>query len=316
MASLGLLVMLALTYSRAGFVVLAFEAVAWVAFTRRFDKVRVFSAVVALAVLAARLSPRINLDGAVLNRPKIWLAGLKLAAANPFGVGLGNSGAVATAFLLPEGVEVRTLVNSHLTLVAEAGWLVGGLWLAFVFAALLGGVRRPRLWIVFAGLVLSASFSSVFDWHVLFGAGDCGGTWLNAALSWSVFSAFVVAGVALAAHCRSVPRLAAAFACPVALAAAAALVPTSDAPKVADGFVVQGRPSGIAAFYDSTWTLKTLRESLPEGSRIALESGVPKDAATAADDEIWLFGYAAESARRFEGRKVSLVSPPDYLEGT
>ena len=44
--------------------------------------------------------------------------------------------------------------------------------------------------------------------------------------------------------------------------------------------------------------------------------GVPKDASPAAADEIWLFGYAAESARRFEGRKVSLVSPPDYLEGT
>ena len=76
-ASLGLLVMLALTYSRAGFVVLAFESVAWAALTRRLDKVRVFSALAALAVLVAWLSPRINLDGAILNRPKIWLAGLK-----------------------------------------------------------------------------------------------------------------------------------------------------------------------------------------------------------------------------------------------
>ena len=65
-ASLGLLVMLALTYSRAGFVVLAFESVAWAALTRRLDKVRVFSALAALAVLVAWLSPRINLDGAIL----------------------------------------------------------------------------------------------------------------------------------------------------------------------------------------------------------------------------------------------------------
>ena len=34
------------------------------------------------------------LDGSMLNRPKIWLAGLRLFAASPDGVGLGNSGAL------------------------------------------------------------------------------------------------------------------------------------------------------------------------------------------------------------------------------
>ena len=115
--------------------------------------------------VSARFAP----DAAAMNRPSIWWAGLKLAAANPLGVGHGNSGLLASAFML-DGIEVRTLVNSHLTLFAEHGWIVGCIWVAFLAWALAGGWRRcPRLWIAFAGLSLSACASSVFDWHVLFG---------------------------------------------------------------------------------------------------------------------------------------------------
>ncbi len=222
----GLFAALLLTQSRTGLIVAALEWAAWLA-TRRgkggfqildfrrqmgFRGQRaIFSsrslawlgklAVVALAVGLSfwRLGPRLALDGSVLNRPKIWLAGLRLFAANPDGVGLGNSGALASAFLLPGDVpEVRTLVSSHLTLLAECGWLVGWAYLAFLALALCGVRRSPRVGLAFAGLVLSACASTVFDWPVLFGCaaqGGLGGT--NLALSWLTLALFAAFGVRL-----------------------------------------------------------------------------------------------------------------------
>ena len=103
-----------------------------------------------------------------MNRPRIWLAGFELLLANPRGVGFGNSGLLASSFLLPDGVEVRTMVNSHLTLLVEEGWAVGCAWLVFIASALACGRCWPRIRIAFGGLTLSACASSVFDWHVLF----------------------------------------------------------------------------------------------------------------------------------------------------
>ena len=143
------------------------------------------------------LAPRLALDGSILNRPKIWLAGLRLFAANPDGVGLGNSGALASAFLLPGDVpDVRTLVSSHLTLLAEGGWLVGWAHFAFLALALCGLRRSPRVGLAFAGLVLSACASTVFDWPVLFGFAAQGGLGAaNRILSWLTLALFVVFGV-------------------------------------------------------------------------------------------------------------------------
>ena len=225
--SAGLFAMLLLTQSRTGLIVAALEWAAWWAmrrgnggfqildFRRRMgfrSQRAVFGdralawlgklAVVALAVGLSlwRLWPRLALDGSILNRPKIWLAGLRLFAANPDGVGLGNSGALASAFLLPDDVpEVRTLVSSHLTLLAECGWLVGWAYLAFLALALCGVRRSPRVGLAFAGLVLSACASTVFDWPVLFGCaaqGGLGGT--NLALSWLMFALFAAFGAWLA----------------------------------------------------------------------------------------------------------------------
>ena len=47
-----------------------------------------------------------------MNRPKIWLAGLKLFAANPLGVGFGKSGEIASALMLPDGITVRKPAGS------------------------------------------------------------------------------------------------------------------------------------------------------------------------------------------------------------
>ena len=146
LVGIALCVMLAMTYSRTGIVVLAMEAaVLWwrervaskaeaalphplrLCSGRRWNAVPTLSITLpVLAVAAWWMWPRLALDGAVMNRPRIWLAGLKLFAANPLGVGFGNSGEIASAFMLPDGITVRTLVNSHLTLLAEMGALVGG----------------------------------------------------------------------------------------------------------------------------------------------------------------------------------------------
>ncbi len=230
-----LCVMLAMTYSRTGFVVLAIEAAAlWLLRSRfpfstqgRRDAERAEDALELprcprtrgsltqklkhpkpqtlllglLAVLAVMflalwwMWPRLALDGAVMNRPKIWLAGLMLFAANPFGVGFGNSGEIASAFMLPDGIAVRTLVNSHLTLLAEMGAIVGGAWLAFIALALAAGRAMRRTWVAFAGLAVSAFSASVFDWHVLFDFAEKGGYGtLNFVLAWGLFAGFVAMG--------------------------------------------------------------------------------------------------------------------------
>ena len=152
--------MLAMTFSRTGALVLLGETIAlWRTASRQAqDKALplprcrvILMSVAALAVGTWWMWPRLSLDGAVVNRPTIWLAGLRLFAANPLGVGFGNSGEIATAFLLPEGIAVRTLVNSHLTLLAEAGALAGGAWLAFIALALSLGQCARRGWVSFAG---------------------------------------------------------------------------------------------------------------------------------------------------------------------
>ena len=349
-ASAALVVMLAMTFSRTGLVVLVAEMVAWRCLRRKecgsssaskgitqalstLNSNTLFHAVVGLSIvgLLIWMWPRMTMDGAVMNRPKIWLAGLKLFAVNPFGVGFGNSGLVASAFLLPDGVEVRTLVNSHLTLLVEGGAFVGGAWLMFVTAALLSRRMLSRTWIAFAGLALSACSASVFDWHVLFGlegAPDFG--WINLTLSWLLFVAFVSMGVALIVRGFAWKRVG--FAAGVVVVVLTGLgeaesLPllnkvfenSSDSggrdssaptPVVKDGFVRWGE--GPVVYHDGEWGLKAVRGYFPKGAKVRIESGV--EDVENAGGEVWLFGEVAESAARFGNRKVVVVDPPDYYE--
>ena len=154
--------------------------------------------VVGLAVAGLSLwwlGPRLALDDSILNRTKIWLAGLWLFAANPGGVGLGHSGMLASSFLLDDGIMVRTLVGSHLTLLVECGWLVGWAWGAFIVLALTGLKESPRAGLAFAGIALSACTSTVSDWAVLFDFAERGGLgWTNWVLSWGMFTFFIGCG--------------------------------------------------------------------------------------------------------------------------
>ena len=202
-----LFAMLLLTQSRTGILVAGLEAAAWWWFVgrragctaRTLRRRRWPWAVAGLAVVGLSLwslGPRLALDGSILNRPKIWLAGLRLFTANPGGVGLGNSGTLASAFLLGDGVpEVRTLVNAHLTLLAECGWFVGWVWGAFIALALTGLKESPRIGFAFAGLVASGCSATVFDWAVLLDFAEQGGLgWTNWILSWGMFAFFIGCG--------------------------------------------------------------------------------------------------------------------------
>ena len=300
------------------------------------------SVAVAVAVAAIALWwmwPRLALDGAVMNRPKIWLAGLKLFAANPLGAGFGKSGEIATAFMLPDGITVRTLVNSHLTLLAEMGAFVGGAWLAFIALALCAGRAMRRTWVAFAGLAVSAFSASVFDWHVLFDFAEKGGYGVvNFALAWGLFAAFVVMGVAMIscgvgvlitqrrrdAECaerarRSVARMVAFPVGCVAVGICAVVVGfrSDDTPRVEGEYVVCGRrwnagPTMPCVYRDEAWSLKSVARRFPDGARFCIRPGVPEDAEDSG--EVWLFGDAAESAWRFKDAKLTLVDPPEFCE--
>lgn len=170
-----LLFALAFTYSRAGVLVFILEALAFAFyFGKKYWKVFFgIGAVLILSLLISSAVGRFAFDASASNRIDIWLAGLKLFLGNPLGVGLGNSGEIASAFLLPEDIEIRSLVNSHLTLLCEFGFIVGALWISLIFYAIKYGycqMANPLKFaalVSFCGLVVSSGISSVFDWEVL-----------------------------------------------------------------------------------------------------------------------------------------------------
>jgi len=343
-SSIVLFIMLVMTYSRTGVVVFAVEATLlwWIMSgeSRRAHSVRLPIWGIILTVCLASVAvwwmwPRMALDGAVMNRPKIWLAGLRLFAANPMGVGFGNSGEIASTFLLPDGITVRTLVNSHLTLLAEMGALVGGAWLAFIAQALGVGWAMRRTWVAFAGLTVSAFSASVFDWHVLFDFAEKGGCGaVNFALAWGLFVAFVVMGVAMIGigvfgnHINNLgqhvmergltsPRkvvVRAGMVCAsvlVALVASVLLARRDATPRVERGYVAVGN-GGPCVYRSEGWSLKSVAKLFPNGARFCIRPGVPTNAEDAG--EVWLFGYAAESDWRFPASRLMLVDPPEFFD--
>lgn len=166
---------LAFTYSRAGVLVFILEALAFAFyFGKKYWKVYCAIGVVLIfSLLISSAMGRFTFDAAASNRIEIWLAGLRLFLGNPLGIGLGNSGEIASAFLLPSDIEIRSLVNSHLTLLCEFGFIVGALWISLIFYTIKSGysqMANPLKFaalVSFCGLVVSSGISSVFDWEVL-----------------------------------------------------------------------------------------------------------------------------------------------------
>ena len=335
--AVALVAMLLLTQSRTGFLVAGLEAVWWWLRNRRTAHVsrrRWWSWVVAGFAVAGLtfwwLGPRLVLDDSILNRPKIWLAGLQLFAANPGGVGLGNSGTLASAFLLDGIPDVRTLVSAHLTLLTEFGWLVGWAWYAFIALALCGMGRSPRMGIAFAGLVASACSSTVFDWPVLFDVHDFGNLGVvNWILSWGTFVFFIGCGVWLVggrSKLRSSrlgdcvvavregrnllrPRVLAVPVCSGVLVLAAWLVPPGDAPRVRDGYAFSGDAPWTLALYDGTWRLRTVRPCVGRDAVVPIRpvSRFPHGIDLSGVGRVVLFGTCREWAYLVKGVEVSCI---------
>ena len=149
---------LAFTYSRAGVLVFILEALAFAFyFGKKYWKVYCAIGVILIfSLLISSAMGRFTFDAAASNRIEIWLAGLRLF--------LG---------LLPSDIEIRSLVNSHLTLLCEFGFIVGALWISLLFYAIKCGYSQranPLKYaalVSFCGLVVSSGVSSVFDWEVL-----------------------------------------------------------------------------------------------------------------------------------------------------
>ena len=362
-----LCVMLAMTYSRTGVLVLVCEIVALLLDHKTFSSGMIgrvervetcrtstrstcstwlnkmqgrgglATAVVAVAIAAWWMWPRLALDGAILNRPKIWLAGLRLFAVNPLGVGFGKSGEIASAFMLPDGITVRTLVNSHLTLLVEMGVFVGGAWLAFIALALGVGWAMRRTWVAFAGLVVSAFSASIFDWHVLFDFKEMGGYGtVNFVLAWGLFAAFVVMGAGCVwrglfltqrrrgAECAESSwkmvvwrTVFAVVGVAVGVCAVVVGFRSDVTPRVEGEYVVCGRrwnavPTVPSVYRSEGWSLKSVAKLFPNGARFCIRNGVPASAEDAG--EVWFFGDAAESAWRFKGARLKLVDPPEFFD--
>ncbi len=307
---------LVLTFSRTGILVLSLEGVLFCVLHR----VRNWKWIAGIAVSAAvvltlsGLAGRFQWDGAASNRPMIWRAGLSLAAANPVcGVGLGNSGTLASAFLLPESVVCRTLVNSHLTLLAEFGLFIGFLWLTWIGYALLNGVRLKAAWIAFLGLTLSACSASVFDWDVLFDFRDFGHlSTLNFGLSWILLLLYLGLGVWLCSGRFRWKTAGIAGGVSLALCLCVFGFRNERAPTVEKGFVVRSGHSMPPALYDDVWNLKTVLPFLKDGYRLPVRSWQNrKDAPSGTFREVWLFGECAHFAAQFPDAELIFVSPPE-----
>lgn len=318
--SVALVVALLATQSRTGLLVAGAEAVVW--WMRKggfhisdFKSHRLIAAVAVASVVVACwwMWPRLVLDGAILNRPRIWLAGLQLFAANPNGVGLGNSGAVASAFLLEGIPEVRTMISAHITLLAEFGWIVGWAWLALIGVVLCGFRTSPRVGIAFAGLVLSGCSSTIFDWPVLFDFAEQGGLgMMNWVLSWVMLVMFLAFGVWLVAgrmrrpH-RGRPTVA------VALAGVAVLwlrlAPVGNAPQVRDGYVIRGEAPRTLALYDESWKLKTVAQRVKGGAVLPVRgvAEFPRELDWGGIGKVMLFGACREWEHLAKGLPVECV---------
>ena len=323
---------LTMTYSRSGIVVLALEAVAFLAATR-FKRWKPFAilgvVIVGLAVLLG-VSERFTIDASVSNRLQIWQAGLSIFAANPFGVGLGNSGKIATAFLLPDGINCRTLVNSHLTLLCEYGIFIGALWLTFISYAVFGVFKTPsRLKIAaviaFCGLVVSATFASVFDFEVLFYPQRFGHfTTLNVAMQWVNFVVFLALGAYLCLG-KFPPKRASvsvgiSCAALLTLFAIGKMLPQSPKYQQIDGIEFVGfteNTSQKITLFDDDYTLKSAwnfitSHGIGKDCAIALQPFCGESLPNAPVKEYILFGNCSDFAS-MTNTPCILIKPSPYF---
>ena len=306
------------TFSRTGIAVMILEALLYGALKRKINWkwIGAFAVVTLILVFLSGVWMRFRLDGAVMNRPKIWLAGLQLFAANPLGVGGGNSGKLATAFLLPDGIQCRTLVNSHLTFLVEYGIVFGFIWFAILLYALSRGIRKTAFFCSLAGLAVSALSASVFDPGVLFDFQSYGDLpLLNFILSWGIFLLYF----ALIAVCSSGKIQWKKFAAAAGLSGAVLLVfllfQTPDAPHRKGEYLIREGSPMTAVLYDGEWKLREIRAYLENGWILPLKDcSLPESVRREKIDRIYLFGEMSTMAKDFPEQPLYFICPPDYAE--
>lgn len=318
--AIGLLtVALALTFSRTGALVLVLELVAFALLNTKIDrrKLLLLGGGIVLILLVAGVLSRFVPDRAFGNRFVIWRAGAALAAANPLaGVGLGNSGTLASTFLLPGSITCRTLVNSHLTLLAEFGLFAGFIWFALIFYALLKGLKKHAAWIAFAGLCLSAASASIFDWDVLFDCREYGGLPAsNFILSWLLFALFAGLGIRLACGKFEPQKAIGAAAAALTVALAVVLFHSPAAPGVEGEFIVKRGDNMELILRDDAWPLRDVKPFLPEYYRLSIHSFQHRSQAPDfRAGTVRLFGECAAFAPHYPQARLIFVSPPEFFE--
>jgi hypothetical protein len=283
-----------------------------------------FIAVCAIVFALTGVFSRFTLDRAVTNRADIWTAGVALFASNPWqGVGLGNSGLLATSYLLRDGIECRTLVNSHLTLLAEFGAMAGVVWFGMIGMALMSGRRHPARYASFAGLCISAFSASIFDWDLLMDFKDFGSmTAVNFALSWCVFLLFIVLGMVLGGSGWKRPRLLRVAGIASALLVLGLVACGGEAPRVEQGRIKVGRnePKSIVLRGDS-FGVKDAATFLKAHGYASyampirgLDEGACDRLAVYHYHRAILFGEAHELDAMLPDIPLVYVSPPDWAE--
>lgn len=312
LASIALTIPLALTYSRTGILVLFFELMLYLIFSKGKNWKWISGMYIGLffILILWGVFQRFTLDRSIVNRPEIWIAGLKLYAVNPWGVALGNSGLLVSTFML-DNIFCRTLINSHLTLLTEQGIIFAFLWFFSIFYATINIKRHLRIGISFLGLTLSASCSTIFDWSILSDFWEYGQLGLcNFILSWILLLFFAMLGIVLMIGRANWKRILIA----AVIAGMIVTVPLlfrTDAPQVRCGCVLRTGNPQVFVMYDNDWTLKTIYPMLKSGYVLPLR---PRQIiATPVGSEVWLFGTMVEFSDYFKQQKLVLVNPPDFF---
>lgn len=315
-----LLVALVLTFSRTGILVLVFEAFLFWGIQKKihWKSLSVFMGIFLVILVFSGILSRFSMDRAVTNRPAIWLAGISLFAENPFGVGGGNSGLLASAFLLPDGIVCRTMVNSHLTLLTEYGILPAFFWFGILLYALFCGYKYPAFWTSLAGLAVSASVSSVFDWEILFDfPGSENLSLSNFIFSWLTFLFYLFLLVFLSI-CGKFQRKQALGSCMIAgtVLFVLFLAGSGDGrtPKLQNGMIVKYGNEMPLAFYDDSWQLKDVLTFFQDGYCVPVRSSEHCSRLQEQNAKtVFLFGKCAAFGDVCADRKIVFVSPPDYV---
>ena len=330
-----LLVALVFTYSRSGILVATLEAIFFILFYgRKYWKIFVGLGVGLLIVLFVSGGfGRLTFDTSASNRLLIWANGLYLFLANPLGVGLGNSGEITSAFLLQDDINCRTLINSHLTLLCEFGFIIGAVWFAIIFTAVKNGISAKTSKLKFAtlnsfcGLLISSSLSTVFDWEVLLNPSKFTHlTEVNLVCSYLLFGVFCLLLIYLLLSKSTInifcACLAWIFLCATPILYLTSHLITLNFRTYDDATFVRNfrDPPFSVVIFDDNYTLKsalqTLRKlKLDDNILIATKSWQYKEKLPGQCPKSWiLFGKCADFASSNPASPIILIKPSPYYK--